>query len=119
MENLVNFIKQHPTKDIFEPIQTTSLDYAVAGFFLEGIGYEDCNKICKELNELLAKLTSVPQANELLPHVSGSAYNWDKCTRSYKQIGKFGTNQNICLNLTHKQKCEFHPNKCDAKSYNS
>ena len=70
MENLVNFIKQHTTKEIFEPIRTSTKDYAITGCLLSGINYDDCAKICKELNEALAKLSSVPQANELLPHVS-------------------------------------------------
>ena len=56
MKNLVNFIKQHETNEIFEPIKTSTKDYAITGMSLGGIDYNNCVKICKELNKLLINL---------------------------------------------------------------
>ena len=47
--------------------------------------------------------------------VSNSMFDWKKCTKKCKQVGKFGVNNNICMSLTENNKCEHDNNNCSAK----
>jgi hypothetical protein len=49
--------------------------------------------------------------------INNPIFDWNLCNRIYKTMGLYGTNQNICLNLTERKTCKFFPHNCDAKTY--